>query len=119
MGNRDAVEQSHESNARQAKGQRAIAFIKRHGLEIVLGAGLCVVGGICIKQGRIIGAQKEIIAAKDRLIEKQGEKITRLIARHDEKDIRTLRLAADALRHGSPEGGRVLVDWRDYISGRH
>lgn len=119
MADQNAAEQNHESNAQQTKGQRAIAFIKRHGLEIILGAGFCLVGGICIKQGRIIGAQKEIIAAKDRLIEKQGQKITRLIARHDEKDIRTLRLAADALRHGSSEGGKVLVDWRDYINGRY
>lgn len=111
--------QNRESNTQQSKGQRAIEFIKRHGLEIVLGAGFCVVGGICIKQGSTIGTQKEIIAAKDGLVKKQAERICRLVARHEEKDSRTLRLASDALRHGSPEGGKALVDWRDYINGRY
>lgn len=117
MQNEDA--EGYESNTQQSRRQRAIEFIKRHGLEIVLGAGLCVVGGICIKQGSTIGTQKEAIAAKDGLIEKQAERICRLVARHEEKDSRTLRLASDALRHGSSEGGKALVDWRDYSNGRY
>ena len=35
-----------------------------------------------------------------------------------EKDAYVLKLASDALRNGSSEGGKALVDYRDFKNGR-
>ena len=122
----DAENYSKEDEAERSKEGQPLAFFKNHWLEIALGAGCCVLCIVCAKQYQIISMQKEallakdsVIAVKDKLIDCQADRITRLISRHEQKDTHMLKLAADALRHGSPEGGKALADWRDYLNGRY
>lgn len=91
--------------------EKAKAFAKRHGLEIVLGMGCVVLSVVNIRQGNAN-------ALKDKLIALQGTKIDELIELCDEKDAWFKELMSDALRHGSSLGGKCMVDRREMLSGR-
>lgn len=93
------------------KLDKAKAFVKTHGLEIALGAGCVAMCILYVKHGKLIEAQSILMDAKDMRIKGLEE----LCA---EKDAYVLKLASDALRNGSSEGGRALVDYRDFKNGR-
>lgn len=107
----------HEESPR-VKGQKALAFIKRHGTEIVFGAGCLALTIVCAKQGRTIELQRQLLNKKDALLGAKDWRIRDLIELCTEKDRCNLKLASAALRDGCSEGGRTLADYRYYISGQ-
>lgn len=114
------VESEYENIAEQSpsRGERALQFLKRHGLEIALGIGFCAISVFAIREGRVIKAQGRMLADKNRLIDDGAKTIDGLKELCAEKDAYVLKLASDALRKGSSEGGRALVDYRDFKNGR-
>lgn len=105
------VKNSKTPTPEPTKLDKAKAFVKRHGLEIALGAGCVAACVLYVKRGKVVEAQNIMMEAKDMRIKGLEE----LCA---EKDAYVLKLASDALRNGSSEGGRALVDYRDFKNGR-
>lgn len=95
----------------KSKTKRGMAFFKRHGLEIVLGAGclaLCVVNAY----------QGDALSEKDKLLALKDGRIRNLVELCEEKDDWFKALASDALKHGSSFGAKCMVDRREYLNGK-
>lgn len=113
--NINIAENHGTQDARPTKLERAKAFAKRHGAEIVLGTGCVVLIVVCAKQGRLIDAQQFAMMVKDKIIAAKDVRIGDLEVLCGnlgtlcaEKNAYISKLASDALRHGSSEGGRAL-----------
>lgn len=91
--------------------EKAAAFMKRHGLEIALGAGCIGLGVVCVRQ-------RDVIAMKDRLIELQKIRIQDLVYLCEEKDAWFKKLMSEALKRGSSFAGKCMVDRREMLAGR-
>ena len=96
---------------RDGRMERAKAFVKRHGLEIVLGISCVGLGAVCVRQGNAL-------AIKDKIIKLQGVRIRDLVALCEEKDSWFKELMSDALRRGSSLAGKCMVDRREVLLGR-
>ena len=99
-------------------GQKVLAFVKRHGAEIVLGTGCLILTVICVKQGGTIEFQRKLLEKKDALLRAKDWRISDLAELCAGKDRCYLGLASAALRGGCSEGGRALADYRHYLSGQ-
>lgn len=93
-------------------------FAKRYGLELVLGVAVVGIGIACLWQGKKLNENKQVIETQSLIIELAEERINYLKALCEEKDKGMLKIASDALRKGSSEGGKALVDWRDFKNGK-
>ncbi len=103
---REAPEELAEKRLEKAK-----AFLKRHGLEIVLGAGCVGLGIVCVRQ-------RGVIEMKDKLIELQKIRIQELVSLCEEKDAWFKKLMSEALKLGSSFAGKCMVDRREMLAGR-
>ena len=105
MRERDTVAvdgRSEREEGPRARGQKALAFVKSHGIEIAFGVGCLVLTVVCVKQGRTIELQRKLLEKKDALLSAKDWRI----------------LASAALRDGCSEGGRTLADYRYQLSGQ-
>ena len=91
--------------------EKAAAFLKRHGLEIALGAGCIGLGVVCVRQ-------RDVIAMKEKLIELQEIRIQDLVYLCEEKDAWFKKLMSEALKRGSSFAGKCMVDRREMLAGR-
>lgn len=108
--NMEAVEEATEELT-ENRLEKAKAFLKRHGLEIVLGAGCVGLGVVCVRQ-------RGAIEMKDKLIELQKIRIQDLVSLCEEKDAWFKKLMSEALKHGSSFAGKCMVDRREMLAGR-
>lgn len=121
MNERDAVAvdgRSEREEGPRTRGQKALSFVKSHGIEIALGVGCLVLTVVCVKQGRTIELQRKLLEKKDALLSAKDGRIGDLIELCAEKDRCHLELASAALRDGCSEGGRTLADYRYYLNGQ-
>ncbi len=121
MRERDAMAvdgRSEREEGPRTRGQKALAFVKSHGIEIVFGVGCLVLTVICVKQGRTIDLQRKLLEKKDTLLSAKDSRIGDLTELCAEKDRRHLELASAALRDGCSEGGRTLADYRYHLNGQ-
>lgn len=102
-----------------ARNEKALTFLKRHGLEIALGAGFLASSVVCIKLGGTIELQRKLLERKDVLLRAKDLRISGLVKLSADKDRCHLKLASAALREGCSEGGRALADYRYYKSGQY
>ena len=97
-----------ESNAALSKPKRAIAFVKRHGLEIFLGATSIGLGvAYCFSErGRrdllLVSASKSV-------------RISELEDLCMQKDRCFMELMSDALRHGSSLAGLLMYERKEHL----
>lgn len=95
-----------------------ITWIKDHKKEIILVGGTAiVVGGTVwiIKEANIRKLQT-VIAEQSDIIADHIAVIDRLTEMCVEKEVSRIELASDALRRGSPLGGRVMASWKEAIN---
>lgn len=121
MRDKDAVATGGRSGCEEGsrtKGQKALAFVKSHGIEMALGAGCLVLTVICVKQGRTVELQRKLLEKKDALLSAKDWRIGDLIELCAEKDRCHLELASAALRDGCSEGGKALADYRYCLDGQ-
>lgn len=90
---------------------KAVAFVKRHGLELILGTGCVALSVVTIRQGKAI-------ALKDKIISMQRTRIDDLVALCEEKDAWFKALMSDALKHRSSFAGKCMVDRRELLNGK-
>lgn len=121
MRERDTVAvdgRSEREEGPRARGQKALAFVKSHGIEIAFGVGCLVLTMVCVKQGRTIELQRKLLEKKDALLSAKDWRIRDLTELCAEKDRCHLELASAALRDGCSEGGRTLAGYRYQLSGQ-
>lgn len=106
-----AEEDKTPEKQEESRSKRAVAFMKRHGLELVLGAGCIALSVVCIRQ-------RNDGAFKDKIIALQGERIDNLVSLCEEKDAWFKKLMSDALKNGSSFAGKCMVDRREMLNGR-
>lgn len=97
-----------ESNTTPSKPRRAIAFIKRHGLEIFLGATSIGLGvAYCLSE-----------RGRGELLLANASKSVRISELEDlcvQKDRCFIELMSDALRHGSPLAGLFMYERKEHL----
>jgi len=99
----------NETRNPESRAKRAVAFAKKHGLEVALGSAVLFLGGRCAYLERENGRLLLDNIAKSMRIES-------LVRLCDEKDIRFAELMSDALRHGSSLAAYHMLDRKEYIS---
>ena len=100
------------------RSQKALAFVKRHRVKIVLGVGCLVLTVTCAKQGRTIGHQRILLEKTDALLSEIDRRTCDLVELCAEKDKCHLKLASASLRAGCSEGGRALAEYRYWLTER-
>lgn len=99
----------NEARNLDSRAKKAVAFAKKHGLEIALGATALFLGGRCAYLERENGRLLLDNIAKSMRIES-------LVRLCDEKDARFAELMSDALKHGSSLAAYHMLDRKAYIN---
>lgn len=67
MRERDTVAvdgRSEREEGPRARGQKALAFVKSHGIEIAFGVGCLVLTVVCVKQGEQLSSRENYLKRK-------------------------------------------------------
>ena len=97
-----------ENNAALSKPKRAIAFVKRHGLEIFLGAASIGLGvAYCFSER----SRRELLLANA----SQSIRISELEGLRMQEGQCFMKLMSDALRHGSSLAGLFMYERKEHL----